>query len=214
MNGLGAEETVWRVLDADDSHPRARKLRSWFKAIGKPLPAPDSGRLLIVCRKRREGPATKPGQLLRETKTWWWQYDEVPASKLIGPTPAEGTPGKLRHLKAAKIIGDNYGVALTPHAPQVLRFHKVWHQLQALKDANGKLPVVIRKGQLIQVPQGTFAGTWQVFSVKESTRSGPMFDLGQPDGTSSTRREVRIRSLAKDDMILCDGNYRNSFPQK
>ena len=91
-----------------------------LKAIGKPLPAPDSGRLLIVCRKRREGPATKPGQLLRETKTWWWQYDEVPASKLIGPTPAEGTPGKLRHLKAAKIIGDNYGVALTPHAPQVL----------------------------------------------------------------------------------------------
>ena len=69
-----------------------------LKAIGKPLPAPDSGRLLIVYRKRRE----------------------VPASKLIGPTPAEGTPGKLRHLKAAKIIGDNYGVALTPHAPQVL----------------------------------------------------------------------------------------------
>ena len=214
MNGLGAEETVWRVLDADDFHPRARKLRSWFKATGKPLPAPDSGRLLIVCRKRREGPAIKQGQLLCETKTWWWRYDEVPASKLIGPTPAEGTPGKLRHLKGEKIIGDNYGVALTQPAPHFLRFHKVWHQLQALKDANGKLPVVIRKGQLIQVPQGTFAGTWQVFSVKESTRSGPMFDLGQPDGTSSTRREVRIRSLAKDDMILCDGNYRNSFPQK
>lgn len=202
MNGLGAEETVWRVLDADDPHPRARKLRSWFKAIGKSLPAADSGRVLIVCRKRREGPATKPGQLLRETKTWWWQYDEVPASKLIGPSPAQGTPGKLRHLKAAKIIGDNYGVALTPHAPQVLRFHKVWHQLQALKDTDGKLPVIIRKGQLIHVPQGTFAGAWRVFSVKQAD-FGIGLDIGRPDivrlknKTEGHKINVLLSSLIK-----------------
>lgn len=204
MNGLGAEETVWRVLDAEDPHPRARKLRSWFKAIGKPLPAADSGRLLIVCRKRAVPPNIKPGQLLRETKTWWWQYDEVPASKLIGPTPAEGTSGKLRHLKAAKIIGDNYGVVLIPNAPLVLRFHKVWHQLQALKDVNGKLPVVIRKGQLIHVPQGKFAGTWQVFSIKDDKTKGVLFDLGQPDDISTTKRDVRLGSLNKCQMAPCE----------
>ena len=122
--------------------------------------------------------------------------------KLLGPSPENG-PGKLAALKGALVIPDNYGVALDPK-PTIIPFHKVWPRLERLKLANGgKRPRVIRNGQLISVPRGTFQGIWKVFSVKNN-REGIALDIGRPDvvrllnKTLGHKINVRLATLTRD----------------
>ena len=66
------------------------------------------------------------------------------------------------------MVNANYGMALEPE-PTIIPFHKVWPRLQDLKETNGgKMPRVLRNGQLIHLPRGRYEGTWRVFSVKAS----------------------------------------------
>lgn len=89
--------------------------------------------------------------------------------------------GKLQKLKGALVIPDNFGVALDP-TPTVIPFHKVWPRLQELKKANGgKMPRVLRNGQLVRVETGTYKGLWRVLSVKNKKGGVINLDLGQPD---------------------------------
>jgi CRISPR-associated endonuclease Csn1 len=100
-------------------------------------------------------------------------------SKLIGPNP-KGGDGKLKRLKGALVIPDNYGVALDPK-PAIIPFHKVPLRLRELREANGGNAVrVIRNGQLILVPCGKFEGVWKVFSAKNNS-SGMALDIGRAD---------------------------------
>ncbi len=126
-------------------------------------------------------------------------------TKLFGLNPTRGS-GKLKALKAALVIPDNFGIALDPE-PTIIPFHKVWPRLQELKNANGgKWPRILRNGQLIQVPEGRYQGVWRVFSVKATMT----LDLGAPDkvGLESKgegqKREVRLRSLLRAGMTILD----------
>lgn len=104
---------------------------------------------------------------------------EEKITKLLGLEPANGA-GKLRANKGVLVIPDNYGVALDPQ-PTIIPFHKVWSRLQDLKNANGgKMPRVLRNGQLIRVTAGKYTGIWRVFSAKNNA-SGMAVDIGQPD---------------------------------
>jgi CRISPR-associated endonuclease Csn1 len=126
---------------------------------------------------------------------------DVEVTKLLGIQPESGG-GKLKRIKAALILDKNYGIALEPE-PIIIPFHKVWHRLSALKKTNhGKMPRLIRNGQLIVVPKGKFIGLWRVFSVKNSAQKGPVLDLGRPDELYSSKGEVRVRSLLKDGMLI------------
>ena len=88
--------------------------------------------------------------------------------------------GKLSANKGVLVIPDNFGVALDPE-PTIIPFHKVWKRLNALKKANGgKMPRVLRNGQLIRVPEGRYKGVWKVFSAKNNA-SGMAIDFGTPD---------------------------------
>ena len=121
------------------------------------------------------------------------------ASKLLGLLP-----GKLQVNKGVLVIPDNFGVALDPE-PTVIPFHKVWPRLQELKAKNnGKMPRVLRNGQIIVVPKGRYQGLWRVFSAKATLT----LDLGSPDKVrleskgDGQKREVQIKTLLKDGMIV------------
>lgn len=123
-------------------------------------------------------------------------------SKLLGLQP-----GKLQANKGVLVIPDNFGIALDPE-PTVLPFHKVWPRLQELKAKNnGKMPRVLRNGQIIEVPKGNFKGTWKVFSAKNNA-TGMALNIGWPDvvrlknKTEGHKINVRLTSLLKDGMSV------------
>jgi hypothetical protein len=74
-------------------------------------------------------------------------------TKVLGLEPTGGS-GKLKALKGALVIPDNFGVALDPQ-PSIIPFHKVWTRLQEMKATNaGKPPRVLRNGQISQCRRG------------------------------------------------------------
>jgi len=122
--------------------------------------------------------------------------------KLLGLNPDTRHP-KLKKLKGVLVIPDNFGVALDPE-PTIIPYHKVQRRLAALAAKNGgKMPRVIRNGQLIHVNTGRFIGIWRVFSVK-NTAVGIMLDLGHPDIVrmqskgEGIKRQVRLQTLISD----------------
>ncbi len=210
LSGLRCKETVWRVFDPTDIHPNALRISRWLTKQGIPIPLKDDETLLIVARKRRDKGAEKPKKLLRETPTWWWFYDSPLKSKLIGLEPTVGTTGKLRAIKAVKVLGDNFGIALAGGDGVVVRPLKIWPQLAALKASNGgKRPQVIRKGSLLSVPRGNYEGVWMVVECKDDKTKGTLVTLHVPDLASAEKagerqriRDVRVRTLVKDGMML------------
>jgi len=132
---------------------------------------------------------------------------EEKVGKLLGLEPIGGK-GKLKANKGILVIPDNFGVALDPQ-PTIIPFHKVWTRLKELRVANGgKLPRVLRNGQIIRVPNGKkFRGIWKVFSAKNNA-SGMALDIGSPDvvrlknKTEGHKINVRLATLMKDGMEI------------
>jgi CRISPR-associated endonuclease Csn1 len=145
----------------------------------------------VILRQRvRQPDGTRPEKI----------SEEKPA-KLLGLNPTNEN-GKLAKNKGVLIIPDNFGVALDPQ-PTVIPFHKVWTRLQELKKANGgKMPRVLRNGQLIRVKDGTYKGVWRVFSAKNNA-TGMALDIGSPDivrlknKTEGHKINVLLSSLIK-----------------
>lgn len=207
MTGLSADQTVWRVFNPQDQHPSAKRLARWFKGAGVDMPALGTDTVLITCRKRRSQPGGDSGRTLHETGTWRWVYQQIAKSKLIGLEPRPGSEGRLKKLKAVKILGDNYGLALDPE-PQVIRFHKVWPQLNELRQKNGGKPVrVLRNGELIRVPRGSRAGIWRIMSTKSTEAYGLALDLALPDRLKLDRGNAPIEKLVEDGLEVADCTY-------
>ncbi len=124
------------------------------------------------------------------------------AAKLLGLRH-----GKLKQLKGALIVPENFGVALDP-SPTVIPFHKVPARLRELREANGGKPVrVIRTGQLISVASGNYKGIWRVFSAKNNA-SGMALDIGRADvvrlrnRTEGHKINVLLASLIKSGIAI------------
>jgi len=154
----------------------------------------------------KEGEATLRQRMRQPDGTRILKEATEKVGKLIGLAPAGGR-GKLLVNKGALVIPDNFGVALTKPEPVMIPFHKVWLRLVELKAANaGKLPPVLRNGQIIRVPGGkNFKGVWRVFSAKNNA-TGIALDIGSPDvvrlknKTDGHRINVRLATLIKDGM--------------
>jgi CRISPR-associated endonuclease Csn1 len=130
---------------------------------------------------------------------------EVPEKKikLLGLAPSKGT-GKLAANKGVLIIPDNYGVAILDHANDpkdkfvIIPWHMVYKRIfkgidgeKSLLDRNsGKMPRILRNGQIIRVIGGTYKdqGAWKVTSIKNQ-KTGIKLNLAQPD-TVNTEEEV------------------------
>ncbi len=125
------------------------------------------------------------------------------ASKLLGANHN----GKLSKLKAALVIEENYGVALT-NPPKVMPFVRVSDQLKSLP----KNTIVLRKGQVIEVNTGRYSGIWRIHSVKDN-RSGIAFDLTSPETVKAENKKpkckmnVLLLSLVNAGLSLCEAGY-------
>jgi len=212
QGGLACDQTVWRVFDPLDEHPSAQRLAKWFNALKIEIPAADAETVLIVCRKRKDGLGAEGGKLLHAGKTWRWVYDLKAKSALIGLSPKDPERAKLKQIKAVKVLGDNYGLALDPE-PTILRPIKVWEQLAELRAKNGgKRPRVLRKGSLFHIPNKTgradYRGTWVVRSIK-SKANGLHLAICTPDrvdcdgaGQTDAFGNVKLATLLADGLVV------------
>ncbi len=122
--------------------------------------------------------------------------------KLLGFAPTNATTSKLTRNKSVIIINRNYGVALT-NPPQVIPFHKVWQRLQEIAKTNdGKMPEVLRRNQVIEVPQGIYKGIWRIASVKNGGKLDLLPVIYIQSKEKNAKREVRISTLLKDGMKI------------
>ena len=204
MGGLKSDETVWRLMDFADNSPSTLKLKQLFHAKNLPELESNAATAYIIHWKRKGKGLTAPSKILKETNSYWIEWDEVAKKKLIGLAP-----GKLSALKAVKVISENYGIALDP-VPEVIPFHKVWHQLKELKLKNaGKTARVLRNGQIINIPTGRYQGVWRIFSCKANSKA-LCVDIGKPDvvrynGPSEGMRiNVNLGTLIKDGLTVQD----------
>ena len=213
MSDMVSDQTVWRLFDPADPHPNTKRLARWLAAAKVEVPKPDAKTVIIITRKRKAAP--KPGEeakakkgKFREGKIWEWYYQEAAKDALLGFAPS-GDPAKskLKPIKAVKVLGDNFGIALDPE-PTLLRPLHVWRQLQGLKAANGgKWPRIIRNGMLIRVLRAKSAkvdyrGLWMVRGVQVNQRAGFLLDLSPPDqiryrGEEGCFQNVSLETLDK-----------------
>jgi CRISPR-associated endonuclease Csn1 len=125
--------------------------------------------------------------------------------KLLGYNPVGES--KLKPRKAAIVISDNFGIALLPE-PVVLPFHKVWERLHELAEKNeGKIPTVLRQGDVIDVPNGRYKGRWKIHSTKDCA-VGIQVDMAWPhlvklkDKMKGYARNIMLKTLVKDGMTI------------
>lgn len=213
VSGLRCKETVWRVFDPSDRHPTAKRLGRWLVEKEITVPRSEGNTVLIICRKRRgattEGDDSAAGKLLHETKTWRWVYDLKDKSALLGVAP-RGNPdvAKLKRIKAVKVLGENFGLALDPE-PSLIRPHKVWHQLQKLRKANGGKPIrVLRNGSIIRVKSKTsrsdYRGNWMVRGMSFKQRDGLVLEIAPTDYVKSRRVPGVFESASVSTLMKCD----------
>lgn len=183
-----------RLTDLPEELKQQLRARLAEKRVVQHIPADMSGvkteeNTRRVLRLREDGRVDLRQQAPRDAKTGVRpkpKATDETAGKLLGLNPANGD-GKLKRQKGVRVITDNFGVAILDYAPEgeekfvVIPWQKVWPRLQALTAANsGKIPRVLRNGQIIRVKTGTYKGTWRIFSVKNN-KTGIKLDLGLPD---------------------------------
>ena len=136
---------------------------------------------------------------------------ELKEGKVLGISPAIGS-GKLKKIKAALEISENYGLALDPE-PQIIPFHKVHQRICELTRKNGgKRPRILQNGMLIEVRKkgrrADYRGIWKIFSLKDNS-TGPAVDMGWPDAvalknkTQGHKINVSLQSLLESEMRIC-----------
>jgi CRISPR-associated endonuclease Csn1 len=130
--------------------------------------------------------------------------------KLLGISPDNGS-GKLKKLKAAIVISENYGLALDPE-PQIIPFHKVHQRICELTRKNGgKKPRILKNGMLIEIRKKSgradYRGIWKIFSLKNNS-TGLAVDMGWPDvialqnKTQGHKINVSLQSLLDSDLAI------------
>lgn len=160
----------------------------------------DPSKMLIRMKPRNEDGVKMPKQK-SERK-----------SKLFGSNPSS-IEGKLKQLKGALIVEDNYGVALDPE-PKVIAYQQVWKQIEELKQRNGGKPVrILRNGDVIRVRSGKkYPGIWRIHSIKDANM-GLVLDMASPEvvkagnGVVGAKMNVLLKTLIRDGLELLDLDY-------
>jgi CRISPR-associated endonuclease Csn1 len=192
-----AEGRVMQHLPADRSGAKA-ELTTW--GVTRIEGTGEDARVQL----RQRTSSVEDGKRKRDTKT-----REERAGKLLGVAPKAGI-GKLKSLKGAMIIGENYGIALDP-TPVVIPFHDVPARLAELRAANGgKVVRVLRNGMLIRLSnQGERDGIWTIYTVQASmkidlVRPGT---VGRPKKGANVWREVAIKGLITNGIAILPRRY-------
>lgn len=127
-------------------------------------------------------------------------------AKLFGSSP-NGATGKLKDLKGALIVEDNYGVALDPE-PKVIPYQQVWWQIQQLKKLNGGRSVrILRNYQKIRVHSGKLAGVWWIKSIADDSRDGIIIKLVPVGTVKCALKKPRLKALLLAGISSLDSDY-------
>jgi CRISPR-associated endonuclease Csn1 len=190
----------FQLLDLDDRLKEQIRQRLAEKRVVQHIPARMDGlrveqntwRVISI----KDGDATIQQRIRQADGSRPLKQTEEKTTKLLGLEP-----GKLSVNKGVLVIPDNFGVALDPQ-PTIIPFHKVWTRLQDLKKANnGKMPRVLRNGQLIRFKEEEKQSIYRVFSIKNTAR-GIMLDFALPDQTARSRNNNRLSSFLKSGMEI------------
>lgn len=157
--------------------------------------------------KNREPDNNTAKQRKKERKA----LEEIKPNKIIGLLSS-----KLKSIKAALVINENYGIALDPE-PTIIRHAAVYKTLNKLHKDNKYKPVrILRTGMLISITKHKEPKRnrlWRIASVKEG-RNGPTLDLQHPDSAISTKekalqnwREVSLKSIINSGLIIHEKSY-------
>lgn len=136
---------------------------------------------------------------------------EVKPNKVIGLLSS-----KLKSIKAALVINENYGIALDPE-PTIIRHAGVYKALNKLHKDNHYKPVrILRTGMLISITKHKDSKRnrqWRIASVKENAY-GPALDLQHPDAAISAKdkapqnwREASLKSLINSGLVIHEKSY-------
>jgi hypothetical protein len=213
MGGLACDETVYRVFDPKDSTSTARRLFRWFtiklqngelkKLTKLPDPAdPTESWVLLTARKRLYETGIASGKTLHEGKYWRWIYILAAKSSVHGINPG-ASEGKLKQLKGAKILGDNFGVAwiqnkVQPAFFRIVRPRLIWPEINRLRrEFQDSKIQLIQQGSIIRFREkdGSKA-ILRIFGCGERPGRGIYFDTAAPDALER-QREVQISAFAK-----------------
>lgn len=161
---------------------------------------PDDNSKMFIRMKPRNEDGVKVPKQKSERKT-----------KLFGSNPSS-IEGKLKRIKGALIVEDNYGVALDPE-PRVIPYQQVWGQIEKLKKLNNNQPVrILRNGDVIYVNKGRYEGLWRVHSIKDANM-GLVLDIASPDivkasnGITCAKMNVLLKTLIRDGLELLNLDY-------
>jgi len=162
---------------------------------------PDDPTKLLIRMKPRNEDGLKVSKQRSERK-----------AKLFGSSPNR-IEGKLKNLKGALIVEDNYGVTLDPE-PKVIPYQQVWMQIEELKKQNGGKPVrILRNGDVIRVKSGKdYPGIWRIHSIKDAN-AGLLLDMASPEvvkagnGITNAKMNVRLNTLIRNGLELLNLDY-------
>lgn len=151
----------------------------------------DGARVRLRQRAPRDSEGNRPAQ----------KITNEPTAKAFGLAA-----GKLAALKGVRVVTSNFGVAIlddTALPPEerfiIVPHRQVWRSLRELKQRNGdKAPWLLRNGHVIELPSGARAGTWRVFSIKNTANMGLALDLGGAEAITASWINVRLKSLLRD----------------
>ncbi len=196
-SGTKAKLTTWGVQEIKDGQAKLRQ-RSFIDDSGKPNLNPNKS------RKRSAKEANAAG---KDEDKHWLRLD-----KLLGPQPKNGQ-GKLKAIKGAMIIGENYGLALDPK-PEVIPFHQVHQRLEELRAQNHGKPVrVLRNGMLFEVKEGNYKGVWLLRSIADGAKglkvriSKPSYIPDKTSGVTWAKDNVQFSTLRKGEIVILPRRY-------
>lgn len=175
-----------------------RTVRYSSKRLGRTVLEETQWRVVKI----QDGRVTVRQRINDPEKKERYKFNELALSAVYGLNPPNGD-GKLLRNKAVYVGDANYAIALTD-PPIVLRERFVWRELQTLAAKNGgKVPKLLRKGDLIETPDGDKKQVWMVRSIKDN-KGTLLLDLtvpynveGAKNGVSYWRINVRLLSLLK-----------------
>ncbi len=155
-----------------------------------------NGKVMISLAQKKS--RVENGKRIKTLKT-----DEKKPSMLIGINPTGKS--KLKKIKGAIVINENYGIALDP-TPTMIPHFQVHQKLMDLKEKNGGKPVrILRKGMQINIKNPKKPekdGIWVIRSIKDSSRDGLLINLQRKELNMNIEnkniknwRDVRVSTL-------------------
>ena len=115
--------------------------------------------------------------------------------------------GSLKSRKGALIIGDNFGIMISPKLGLV-PFHAVHAILSEVRNVADATEIpILRNGTCINVTKGTWKGMWRIISVKDSEAYGISVDLAKLDGLKLSKGNARVSKMLEDGLEILPRCY-------